>query len=167
VKKNFVLAIAGVAVLALAGCGAPTTSDEAIGSSLSSTSESRDAKRLEHQRERMEARVEARYERRQAQAEARRQVRIEARRLARLERQRELRSQRRAEAAAAAAPAPAPVAAAAPNCTDGYSPCLAPASDYDCAGGSGDGPKYTGYVTVTGSDPYGLDSDGDGSGCES
>lgn len=52
------------------------------------------------------------------------------------------------------------------NCTAGYSPCLPPASDYDCEGGSGDGPKYTGYVTVTGSDPYGLDSDGDGVGCE-
>lgn len=52
------------------------------------------------------------------------------------------------------------------NCTAGYSPCLPPASDYDCAGGSGDGPKYTGRVTVTGSDPYDLDSDNDGVGCE-
>jgi hypothetical protein len=53
------------------------------------------------------------------------------------------------------------------GCTPGYSPCLPPASDYDCAGGTGNGPKYTGYVTVTGSDPYGLDSDNDGAGCES
>lgn len=52
------------------------------------------------------------------------------------------------------------------NCTPGYSPCLPPASDYDCAGGSGDGPKYTGLVRVTGSDPYGLDADNDGYGCE-
>lgn len=55
------------------------------------------------------------------------------------------------------------------NCTAGYSPCLPPASDYDCAGGSGDGPYYTepGVVyTVSGSDPYGLDADNDGSGCE-
>ena len=52
------------------------------------------------------------------------------------------------------------------NCTAGYSPCLPPASDYDCIGGSGDGPEYTGRVTVTGSDPYGLDSDNDGIGCE-
>ncbi|MGH2747466.1 MAG: PASTA domain-containing protein [Actinomycetota bacterium] len=65
-------------------------------------------------------------------------------------------------------PEPEPVAEEnSPNCTPGYSPCLPPASDYDCAGGSGDGPKYTGRVTVTGSDPYGLDSDGDGVGCES
>jgi len=52
------------------------------------------------------------------------------------------------------------------GCTPGYSPCLPPASDYDCSGGTGDGPKYTGRVTVTGSDPYGLDADGDGVGCE-
>lgn len=51
-------------------------------------------------------------------------------------------------------------------CTPGYSPCLPPASDYDCEGGSGDGPKFTGQVQVTGSDPYGLDTDGDGVGCE-
>jgi resuscitation-promoting factor RpfB len=52
------------------------------------------------------------------------------------------------------------------NCTPGYSPCLPPASDYDCLGGTGDGPAYTGFVRVTGSDPYGLDGDGDGFGCE-
>jgi len=60
-----------------------------------------------------------------------------------------------------AAPAPAPS-----NCTPGYDPCLPPASDYDCLGGSGDGPEYTGAVRVTGSDPYDLDADGDGWGCE-
>lgn len=52
------------------------------------------------------------------------------------------------------------------NCTPGYSPCLPPASDYDCEGGSGDGPKYTGLVQITGSDPYDLDRDGDGTACE-
>jgi resuscitation-promoting factor RpfB len=61
--------------------------------------------------------------------------------------------------------APAPTQSS--SCTPGYSPCLPPASDYDCAGGSGDGPKYTGFVRVTGSDPYDLDSDGDGLACES
>jgi hypothetical protein len=40
------------------------------------------------------------------------------------------------------------------------------ASDVDCEGGSGDGPAYTGYVTVIGTDVYGLDSDGDGDACE-
>jgi hypothetical protein len=54
------------------------------------------------------------------------------------------------------------------NCTSGYSPCLTPASDYDCAGGSGNGPAYaSGPIYVTGSDPYDLDSDGDGVACES
>jgi hypothetical protein len=52
------------------------------------------------------------------------------------------------------------------DCTPGYSPCLAPASDYDCRGGSGNGPKYTGPVRVAGSDPYDLDRDGDGKACE-
>jgi hypothetical protein len=57
---------------------------------------------------------------------------------------------------------------AAENCTPGYSPCLPPASDYDCAGGSGNGPEYVdGPVRVTGSDPYDLDRDGDGIGCDS
>lgn len=46
--------------------------------------------------------------------------------------------------------------------------CLDPhASDYDCEGGSGNGPDYTGEVTVVGVDHYGLDADGDGIGCES
>jgi hypothetical protein len=40
------------------------------------------------------------------------------------------------------------------------------ASDVDCAGGSGDGPAYTGPVQVIGSDIYDLDRDGDGMGCE-
>ena len=45
--------------------------------------------------------------------------------------------------------------------------CLDPAAvDYDCEGGSGDGPKYTGYVRVVGNDPFGLDRDGNGEGCE-
>jgi beta-lactam-binding protein with PASTA domain len=53
------------------------------------------------------------------------------------------------------------------SCTPGYSPCLPPAYDYDCAGGSGDGPKYaTGPVRVTGRDPYDLERDGDGVACE-
>ena len=63
--------------------------------------------------------------------------------------------------------APAPSGAGG-DCTPGYSPCLPPASDYDCAGGSGDGPEYVyGTVTVTGYDPFGLDADNDGVGCES
>lgn len=66
---------------------------------------------------------------------------------------------------------PKPQPSPQPNCTSGYSPCLVyhGGADYDCYGGSGDGPYYTepGVVyTVSGSDPYGLDADNDGSGCE-
>lgn len=53
------------------------------------------------------------------------------------------------------------------SCHSGYSGCLrSDASDYDCEGGSGDGPYYTGKVKVYGSDPFRLDRDGDGWGCE-
>jgi hypothetical protein len=53
------------------------------------------------------------------------------------------------------------------NCDANYSGCLNPnASDYDCAGGSGDGPYYTGEVIVYGDDHYDLDRDGDGIACE-
>lgn len=68
-------------------------------------------------------------------------------------------------------PKTTPVQTSAPktsnNCNTNYSGCLNPnASDYDCAGGSGDGPYYTGQVAVIGYDEYGLDRDGDGIGCE-
>jgi resuscitation-promoting factor RpfB len=54
------------------------------------------------------------------------------------------------------------------NCDPNYSgACVPIASDVDCAGGSGNGPAYvTGPVTVTGTDIYDLDRDGDGIGCE-
>jgi hypothetical protein len=45
--------------------------------------------------------------------------------------------------------------------------CLDPSSpDYDCEGGSGDGPDYTGLVDVIGDDHFELDRDGDGTGCD-
>jgi len=53
------------------------------------------------------------------------------------------------------------------GCAPGYDPCVPVASDVDCAGGSGNGPKYvTGPVRVTGSDVYDLDRDGDGVACD-
>jgi hypothetical protein len=57
---------------------------------------------------------------------------------------------------------------AAGGCDPNYEgACLDPnASGYDCEGGSGDGPDYTGPVTVVGDDHFGLDRDGDGSACE-
>jgi hypothetical protein len=58
----------------------------------------------------------------------------------------------------------------APGCTPGYSPCIPPGDDVDCAGGSGDGPRsVSGPLAVDPSagDPYGLDGDNDRIGCES
>jgi micrococcal nuclease len=53
------------------------------------------------------------------------------------------------------------------QCHPSYSGCLNPnASDYDCSGGKGDGPYYTGAVQVIGPDVFRLDRDGDGWACE-
>ncbi|WP_106410133.1 excalibur domain-containing protein [Pseudofrankia saprophytica] len=78
--------------------------------------------------------------------------------------------------APAPAPAPARTTAAAPappassNCDPAYPDvCLEDGKgDYDCAGGSGNGPNYVrGPVRVLAPDPFGLDADGDGVGCQS
>jgi hypothetical protein len=56
---------------------------------------------------------------------------------------------------------------AEPRCHTSYSGCLKPDSgDYDCAGGTGNGPNYTGLVEVLGPDVFDLDRDNDGWGCE-
>ena len=61
----------------------------------------------------------------------------------------------------------APVAQQKSACHPSYSGCLdADALDYDCAGGSGNGPKYTGPVRVLGPDVFGLDGDNNGLACE-
>jgi hypothetical protein len=54
------------------------------------------------------------------------------------------------------------------NCDPNYAGAgLDPNSaDYDCEGGTGDGPDYTGPVEIVGDDPYDLDRDGDGFACE-
>ena len=64
---------------------------------------------------------------------------------------------------------PPPPTTSARNCHPSYEgACLDPtASDYDCAGGSGNGPKYVqGPVKVRPPDPFDLDADADGLGCE-
>jgi hypothetical protein len=53
-----------------------------------------------------------------------------------------------------------------PACDPNYTGCVPIASDVDCAGGSGNGPAYTGRVNVIGRDVYDLDRDGDGIACE-
>lgn len=59
-------------------------------------------------------------------------------------------------------PRPAPMVSrgSGNNCMRGYSPCLPVVSDLDCG-------DINGPVRVTGSDPYRLDADGDGIGCDS
>jgi PASTA domain len=76
----------------------------------------------------------------------------------------------------AKAPPPPPTAAPPPpstapsrNCDPSYPDvCLDPnAEDYDCAGGSGNGPRYVeGPIRVRPPDPFDLDREGDGWGCE-
>jgi hypothetical protein len=65
-------------------------------------------------------------------------------------------------------PTPTPEPAGS-DCHPSYKgQCLDPDSfDYDCAGGSGNGPDYLyGTVRVVGYDEYDLDRDNDGIGCE-
>ncbi|HZD73975.1 MAG TPA: hypothetical protein VE776_08860 [Actinomycetota bacterium] len=65
---------------------------------------------------------------------------------------------------------PQTTSAPARNCDPAYpDACLHDGiGDYDCAGGSGNGPNYVeGPITVRAPDPFGLDSDHDGVGCES
>lgn len=70
-----------------------------------------------------------------------------------------------AEPAPAPEPEPAPETAPEPepaeNCEPGYSPCVPPyPPDVNCD-------DVNGPITVTGSDPHGLDGDGNGVGCQS
>jgi PASTA domain len=66
-------------------------------------------------------------------------------------------------------PPPPPPPRPAPDCDPSYPDvCLDPAvEDYDCASGSGNGPEYVeGPIRVLPPDPFGLDREGDGVGCE-
>jgi len=64
-------------------------------------------------------------------------------------------------------PPPPPPPAPPSNCNPNYTGCVPNASDVDCAGGSGNGPQYVqGPVQIIGGDPYDLDADNDGVGCE-
>jgi endonuclease YncB( thermonuclease family) len=64
-------------------------------------------------------------------------------------------------------PPPPPPPPPPPSNCQGYSPCIPPGPDVDCAGGSGNGPRYRdGPIYVSGDDPYDLDRDGDGVACE-
>lgn len=137
-------------LLALAGCG--------------SDANSQDAQREVRQQAAREAHREA--ERRRLRRIVARERHEEARRRARAQAHAALVRVR--EEARAQEEAEVEEEAETSECDSNYSgACLDPyASDYDCEGGSGDGPEYTGAVVVVGTDHYGLDADGDRYGCE-
>lgn len=148
--------------LMAAGCGGGSSSGVESQAAPSSAEVQAEAERSEREANELAA---------QEQREARQQAR--ARRKAKRERERkaiaaqERQEEREAEEARRVEEESEEVASS--ECDPNYSgACLDPyASDYDCAGGSGNGPEYTGPVTVVGEDHYGLDADGDGSACES
>lgn len=66
-------------------------------------------------------------------------------------------------------PAPPPPAPAPSGCHSSYTGycVVAGIGDWDCAGGSGDGPNYVPVrVRVVGPDAFDLDADYDGYGCD-
>lgn len=66
-------------------------------------------------------------------------------------------------------PAPPPPPPPTSNCDPSYPDVCIPrgAADYDCAGGTGNGPNYIrGPIRVLPPDPHDLDRDGNGIGCQ-
>jgi FKBP-type peptidyl-prolyl cis-trans isomerase len=154
----------------LALCALLALSIVASGCGSDSSTGSQAQQRVAAQKARQEARRIAAHQRALAIHRARaRAQRAAARQQVILAAKRAQQRRARAEQAAAAAQAAPSTSSSSSSCDPNYSgACLDPnASDYDCAGGSGDGPKYTGPVTVVGVDHYGLDADGDGQACES
>jgi hypothetical protein len=150
-----VFATTVVLLFAGAGCGSDDSAQ---------TQESVEARQSrEAQRQRGQRQVAIR----RAHAQARREIAQRRARRAAHERQRQAR-ERRARVAEEREEAEVEEESES-SCDPNYSgACLDPsASDYDCEGGSGNGPNYTGTVTVIGEDHYGLDADSDGTGCES
>lgn len=160
--SKFALILA-LLVTVLAGCGESGSSGEADRGAMRQA-------HLERQSERHRAAMHRAKMRQRARAAARHHRQMMARR--HLTRARAEEAQQRAveeaEAEELVAEEEAAAEEEASECDPNYSgACLDPyASDYDCEGGSGDGPAYTGMVTVVGEDHYGLDADSDGTGCE-
>lgn len=155
-----VVAVLCCLLVGFAGCGSDADSEAEQEARQTRIAEERQEQRRARERaearKRRQVRQREQAEQRQAQAEQREQEQRE-------ERQQEEAEERARQEEEEAGPEPETV-----ECHPSYEgACLDPtASDYDCEGGSGDGPLYTGPVTVVGSDEYGLDSDGDGSACE-
>jgi hypothetical protein len=155
--RRLSLVALGVLLVASSGCGHSASETDVQGR----------ASRIRHQRE--QARPRAQRHRHQVRVRARRQA-AHRTHLAALRRSRTRERQAEAEKAEAlAGEEEAASEEASTECDPNYTgACLKPnVSDYDCEGGSGDGPYYTGEVTVVGEDHYGLDANNNGVGCES
>jgi hypothetical protein len=144
-------------IIAVSGCGSGDEEQDVQRQARQGVAARKARHAADQRRFRQARRVEAR--------EVRHAARRRARRIAVRERAREAAQAR--EDARAREEAESEEAETS-ECDPSYSgACLDPyASDYDCEGGSGDGPSYTGAVAVVGDDHYGLDADGDGYGCE-
>jgi hypothetical protein len=165
-RGPLLLAVSVGLILLGAGCGSSDSSSPgAAKKPMVAQQRARQHGRHQAKKRRAVARHRARV--RARQTAARRRIRHERRLEARQER-REARLLARAEQREAAEAEVAVSEEQASECDPNYEgACLDPyASDYDCEGGSGNGPEYTGTVTVVGEDHYGLDADGDGIGCE-
>ena len=151
------LVVLVVGGLAAWGIVEATSSDGDGGAGLV---ESAQEERVQQRIERLERMLIA-IDRADQQPTARQKARRAAARQAARQKQRATRRAQKAAAGKAAA-------GGGGNCDPSYEgACLDPnAADYDCSDGSGDGPEYTGRVTVVGDDHYGLDSNNDGIGCE-
>jgi membrane protein involved in colicin uptake len=147
-----------LAAFAATGCGSEPSDNSTQGAAA--TQHARELAQQRAAQRRAKARREARIRVRKAQA---RQARRAAVRQERAE-------QRQAEAEEVAAVHAEEEATEeeSSECDPNYAgACLEPsASDYDCEGGSGDGPYYTGTVSVVGEDRHGLDANSNGVGCE-
>jgi membrane-bound lytic murein transglycosylase len=174
-KSGLVLIAAAATLLLGAGCGSSGTITG--GEAVQGHKQTRAQLKKRH-KARKHARHQAKKERKKARHRAkararkvahRRHVRHQHRLEVRQEHQEE-REQRQLAMAEARDQREAEKEEAAPEeeCDPNYTgACLLPnVSDYDCEGGDGNGPYYTGEVTVVGVDHYGLDADGDGIGCE-
>ncbi len=149
-----------VVPLLLIGCGeADTNSVSSSGQAAPKRQALRHQAAVRRAEARQRARAAARRHHRRVVARRRAQARAEAA---------ERRVTEEAQAAEAEATRLAAEEEEASECDPNYSgACLDPSAyDYDCEGGSGDGPEYTGTVSVVGEDHYGLDADSDGTGCE-
>jgi hypothetical protein len=178
-QRGLVMIAVGILMISFGGCGGSSGSDSGTVTRSTISHLGSAPVRADHKAER-----KARHRAKEARAKARHQARVRARHEAARRRARhrhqlhvrqehqEAKERRQVAAIEArerrAAEKEEAVAAEASECDPNYSgACLDPySSDYDCEGGSGNGPDYTGEVTVVGVDHYDLDADGDGIGCE-